>query len=222
MVPQTSKTLRVKFEKTGKLKYISHLDLLRTMQTALRRAKVDMEYSEGFNPHMKITFALPLSVGIESVCEFMDLKVKPGVRPNEVMRDLGANLPSEMKILDVYESEAKFTDIKYASYRTFLDFGDRTEEAARLANEMFKGQVTVLKKTKSGEKEVDISPMIKSVSASFEYGMCVIESTLCADSANYLNPYYLDAALSERLGQEFAARRTVRIGAQTEDGKAFR
>ena len=76
------KTLRVKFEKTGKLQYISHLDLLRTMQTALRRAKVNMIYTEGFNPHMRIAFALPLSIGIESVCEYMDIRTEESVDPN--------------------------------------------------------------------------------------------------------------------------------------------
>ncbi|MBR6681766.1 MAG: TIGR03936 family radical SAM-associated protein, partial [Clostridia bacterium] len=79
MVQQPQKIIRVKFEKTGKLQYISHLDLLRTMQTALRRAKVKMIYSEGFNPHMKITFALPLSIGTESLCEYMDIRTQPDV-----------------------------------------------------------------------------------------------------------------------------------------------
>ena len=75
------RTVRLKFRKVGSLQYISHLDLLRTMQTALRRAKVMMIYSEGFNPHMKITFALPLSIGTESVCEYMDIRTQPDVDP---------------------------------------------------------------------------------------------------------------------------------------------
>ena len=90
------KTLRVRFEKTGKLQYISHLDLLRTMQSALRRAKVDMVYSEGFNPHMKINFALPLSIGIESVCEFMDIKTEGRAACADVKDALAGNLPEDM------------------------------------------------------------------------------------------------------------------------------
>ena len=221
MVQGQPKVIRVKFEKTGKLQYISHLDLLRTMQTALRRAKIDMEYSEGFNPHMKLTFALPLSIGIESVCEFTDLRVKPSVRPYEVEESLGRNLPPEMKIIKAYEPESKFTDIKYAKYRTVLDYGTDNEKAVSLANTMFKEKVEILKKTKSGEKMTDIAPLIKSVEAKNEYGLCVIESVLCADSANYLNPFLLDTAINERLGKEYLHRKTVRVGVYTADLKEF-
>ena len=83
MVQGQPKTVRVKFEKTGKLRYISHLDLLRTMQTALRRAKVDMEYSEGFNPHMKLSFASALSVGVTSDAEYMDLELSEPMAEGE-------------------------------------------------------------------------------------------------------------------------------------------
>ena len=128
MVQQPQKIIRVKFEKTGKLQYISHLDLLRTMQTALRRAKVKMIYSEGFNPHMKITFALPLSIGTESVCEYMDIRTQPDVDPKYVMEALGKNLPDGMKIIDAYEASSKLTDIKYAAYTAMLDYGEYYQE----------------------------------------------------------------------------------------------
>lgn len=64
--------LRVRFHKTGRAQYISHLDLGRTMRTAINRAEIPVKYSEGFNPHPKMSFALTLSVGTESVCEFME------------------------------------------------------------------------------------------------------------------------------------------------------
>ena len=67
--------LRVRFHKTGRAQYISHLDLGRTMRTAINRAEIPVKYSEGFNPHPKMSFALTLSVGTESVCEFMELKL---------------------------------------------------------------------------------------------------------------------------------------------------
>lgn len=216
------KTVRVMFEKTGKLQYISHLDLLRTMQTALRRAKVKMIYSEGFNPHMKINFALPLSIGIESVYEFMDLKTECDVDCKAVMENLGRNLPADMKILDVYEAESKFTDVKYASYRICLDYGDRTEEAAKVAETLFYGPLVVTKKTKKGEKDVDIRPMIRSVETKYEFGCVIIECTLCADSENYLNPFYLTGALDKQMGFEALHKKTLRTAALFADGKMFR
>ena len=216
------KTLRVKFEKTGKLQYISHLDLLRTMQTALRRSKVKMMYSEGFNPHMKITFALPLSIGIESVCEYMDIKTDISTDCKEVNDNLSKNLPADMKVLDVYEAESKFTDIKYASYTIYLDYGDKTEDAVVIGNKLFSGPLVVTKRTKKGEKDIDIQPMIHKAEVKYEYGCAIINCTLCADSENYLNPFYLTGALDKAMDMAAQHKRTVRVGALFANDKEFK
>ncbi len=216
------KTVRVMFEKTGKLQYISHLDLLRTMQTALRRAKVKMMYSEGFNPHMKINFALPLSIGIESVYEFMDLKTDADVDCNEVKVNLGKNLPENMKIIDVYEAETKLTDIKYAEYLITLDYGEKSEEAADMAKRLYCNPLVITKKTKKGEKEVDVLPQIKRVQTDFVDGKVVINCLLCAESENYLNPFYLTNALDKEVGEEALSRTVMRRGAYVDVENLFR
>ena len=215
------KTLRVKFEKTGKLQYISHLDLLRTMQTALRRAKVKMMYSEGFNPHMKITFALPLSIGIESVCEYMDIKVDESVDPAEVKENLSRNLPPDMKVINVYEAERKLTEIKYAEYRICLDYGEDSEKAAEIGNKLFTKPLVVTKKTKRGEKDVDISPMILYAECGYEFGITVIKAVLCADSENYLNPFYLTNALDREMGREAFHRKVMRVNTYRANEEKF-
>lgn len=216
------KTLRVLFEKTGKLQYISHLDLLRTMQTALRRAKVKMMYSEGFNPHMKINFALPLSIGIESVYEFMDIKTDGGVKCEDVKENLGKNLPDDMKIIEVYEAESKFTDIKYAAYTIYLDYGEESEKGAEIGKRIFNNPLVVTKKTKKGERDIDIQPMIHSVDVSFEYGCVLVKCVLCADSENYLNPFYLTGALDKEMGFEAYHRKVLRTGAYFANDKMFK
>lgn len=216
------KTLRVRFEKTGKLQYISHLDLLRTMQSALRRAKVDMVYSEGFNPHMKINFALPLSIRIESVCEFMDIKTEGRTACADVKDALAGNLPEDMKVLEVYEAEGKFTDVKYAGYTICLDYGADSEKGAEIGKTLFSAPLTVTKKTKKGEREVDIQPMIERVDVRYEYGCVVIDCRLCADSESYLNPFYLTGALDKAMGFEAFHRRVLRTGVYGEDNKPFR
>ncbi len=216
------KTLRVMFEKTGKLQYISHLDLLRTMQTALRRAKVKMMYSEGFNPHMKITFALPLSIGIESVYEFMDIKTDGSVKCADVKESLGKNLPPDMKVLDVYGAESKLTDIKYAAYTIYLDYGDRSKQAVEIGKKIFNSPLTVTKKTKKGEKDIDIQSLIHKIDVTYEFDCAIINCILCADSENYLNPFYLTVALDKELGCEFIHRKVMRNGAYFGDGSLFK
>jgi len=218
----SSKTLRVKFEKTGKLRYISHLDLLRTMQTALRRAGVKMVYSEGFNPHMKINFALPLSIGIESVYEFMDIKTDDSVEPDHVKKELGKNLPADMKILDVYEPQSKFTDIKYAAYTIWLDYGEKSEQAANVCKKLFSSPLVVTKKTKKGERDVDIAPMIRKVECRYEFGCLIIMTELCADSESYLNPFYLTGAVDSEMGVEAENRKVLRTGALFANGESFK
>ena len=215
------KTLRVIFEKTGKLQYISHLDLLRTMQTALRRAKVKMIYSEGFNPHMKINFALPLSIGIESVCEIMDLRTEENVDPEQLKLRLAVNLPRDMRVLNVYEAQTKLTDIKYAEYAICLDYGDQWEKAAEIGNRIFNSPLIVTKRTKKGERDIDIQPMIRSVEVRGVYGMVVINCVLCADSENYLNPFYLAGALDKEMGYEAHNRKVMRMKILTADGTSF-
>ena len=76
-------TLRLKFKKVGSLQYISHLDLVRTMSKIITRAKLPLWYTEGFNPKPKMIFAAPLSIGTESVCEFMDLRLVDDISPEE-------------------------------------------------------------------------------------------------------------------------------------------
>jgi radical SAM-linked protein len=191
------------------------------MQTALRRARVKMMYSEGFNPHMKITFALPLSIGIESVCEYMDIKTDGSVSPDDVKNNLSKNLPTDMKVLEVYEAQSKLTDIKYAEYMIYLDYGEDTEKAVEIGNRIFSGSLVVTKRTKKGEKEVDISPMIKDVSCSYEYGLVVLKARVCADSENYLNPFYLTGALDKEMGVEAGHRRVVRTQTYFADEQVF-
>ena len=81
--PKPQKSVRVKFTKTGSLKFISHLDLNRTMQEVIVRSKLPVWYSEGFNPHPRIVFSPPLSVGVSSLTEFMDFKLVEEVPENK-------------------------------------------------------------------------------------------------------------------------------------------
>ena len=177
--------IRVKFTKTGRLKFISHLDINRTMKSALLRAKMPMWYSEGFNPRPKIVFALPLSLGVESVCEYMDIRLVESVNFDTMKETFRRTVTDEMAVLDIYEPETKLTDIGFAEYRFEFD--------KEITAEKLKSPLVIMKRSKSGEKEVDIQPLIQR----YEIDGNVMTAVLQADSENYLSPDYLAKALTD-------------------------
>ena len=97
--------MRIRFKKVGSLQYVSHLDLVRTMHTIIVRAGLPLWYTEGFNPKPKMIFAAPLSIGTESVCEFMDVKLIDDMPAEEVMRRLNENMTDEMQVLEAYYTD---------------------------------------------------------------------------------------------------------------------
>ena len=175
-----SGSVRVRFTKVGSLQFISHLDLNRTMKTVMIRAGVPIKYSEGFNPHPKMVFALPLSVGAESVCELLDFKLDRPMSAEELTARLNGAFPPEMRVLEAYAPTAKFTDIRYAEYR--LE-NEEDFDAAPLDADA----IVMMKRTKSGEKETDIKPMIHSYKKDGKALTCV----LSASPSEYLNPEYI-------------------------------
>ncbi len=174
------RSVRLKFTKTGSLQFISHLDLNRTMKTVMIRAKIPIHYTEGFNPHPKMVFALPLSIGAESICELLDIKVDEELSDDEIVIRLNASLPSEMRMLEAYTPETKFTDIRYAAYEIC------SEEPMDLTL-LLQNEILVMKRTKSGTKECDIKPLIKSWNR-IDGGLSCV---LSADSTDYLNPEHI-------------------------------
>ena len=194
-------TLRIRFKKLGRLQYISHLDLVRTMSKILVRAKLPMWYTEGFNPKPKMIFAAPLSIGAESMCEFMDVRLVKKLPPSEVIEILNKNMTEEMQVLEAYYPEGKFTDLKWLSYTIVIMSDAITSEVATACDTALAAdEMKISKKTKSGETIVDIRPMIKSVSAVYDSGKIRLSCTLSADSQSFLNPEYVVKYLKETVG----------------------
>ncbi len=174
MLPQS---VRIKFEKMNVLKFISHLDVTRTMKTALTRAGIPVWYTEGFNPHIKMVFSLPLSIGTESVCEYVDIKITEPTSHEEIKKRLGAALTSDMAVTEVYTPKMKFQDIAYALYEvTPYEEYDLSPLNAE--------KVMIKKHSKKGEIEVDIKERIKSIEIKGDKIMILGK----ADQLNYLNP----------------------------------
>ena len=198
-VNQTKLFLRFKFIKRGSLQYISHLDLVRTMHKVIVRAKLPLWYTEGFNPKPKMIFAAPLSIGTESECEFMDLRMNEYIDPAEAMARLNANMTHEMQITEAYYPESKFTDLKWMSYRITIGGVGLSTEVAEKCRALLNGDAVIVQK-KNSNQTMDIRHLIKSAEASYDGENIIIDAVLSADPSAFLNPEYVIKALRDGCG----------------------
>ena len=198
-VNQTKLFLRFKFIKRGSLQYISHLDLVRTMHKVIVRAKLPLWYTEGFNPKPKMIFAAPLSIGTESECEFMDLRMNEYIDPAEAMARLNANMTHEMQITEAYYPESKFTDLKWMSYRITIGGVGLSTEVAEKCRALLNGDAVIVQK-KNSDQTMDIRHLIKSAEASYDGENIIIDAVLSADPSAFLNPEYVIKALRDGCG----------------------
>ena len=189
--------VRLKFTKTGKLQYISHLDLIRTMNKILVRSRMPMWYTEGFNPKPKMIFASSMSVGLQSVCEFMDVRITHEIDLLGAVEALNAASTEELCFVDAYYPEEEFTSIAWAKYEITLNTPRVNEDAVEILEKTLSSSpLVVLKRTKSGDKDVDISPSVSDVKAVInEKGEVLITLLLKAENTSFLNPEYLITAL---------------------------
>ena len=199
--PKVTFKYYLRFKKFGTAVWISHLDMVRTFQRIFMRAGVNIVFSEGFNPHPKMVFAVPLPLGASSECELLEFRLEEQRDPDCILERLKAVTPVGIEIFSVELAERKFTDICFASYDIF--FSDDVIPALGTVVEHFNARpdAIVLKKTKSGEKEKDIKPSVGSVEAT-SYG---IRAVLSVDSENFLGPELFMTAFNqstEALGME--------------------
>lgn len=200
--------LRLRFSKTGRAVYISHLDLMRTMQRALLRAGYALKYSEGFNPHAQISILLPLSVGCASVCELMDFTLTEVTDLAELPGRLSAALPEGIRALEVYAPETKAKQLKWLEMEGRFEYDGRAASAmAEALNGFFaRESIVIRKKTKRGEAESDIAPAVRSFSAVEGEEAVLVRAVISAQEPT-LNPELLTSALRQlapELAPDFA------------------
>ena len=189
--------LRMRFSKTGRAIYISHLDLMATMQRAFSRAGNRLKYSEGFNPRPQISIALPLSVGCASVCELMDFQLLEEQVDITCLKDrLNATMPEGIFVQEIYEPSRKNAELKWLKIEGVFEYDDRPVDIMReqLASFFARGSIVIEKKTKRGFGEMDIRPAIREISfVSAEEGV-LVRALISAQNPT-LNPDLLPAAL---------------------------
>ena len=203
-----SEKLRLRFEKTGRAVYISHLDLMHTMQRAFNRAGYRLKYSEGFNPHPQIAIALPLSVGAASRCEIMDFKLLEDPDLAELPARLTAAMPEGVRVLEAYEPSRKVAELKWLRVEGQFEYDERDagEMAAALADFFRQEQIVITKKTKRGMGETDICPGIREIRFTPGEKKVDITAVLSAQEPT-INPELLAEALrqlSPELAPDFA------------------
>ena len=189
----------LRFEKKGLIRYISHLDLTRAFHRAFSRAEIPLRFSEGFSPHPKFAFALPLSVGVESECEWAAFSTRRGyeITPEELMARLAAQMPQGLNLIAVKAGSTPLSEIAFCSYEIRLPKADpRQLEAAR---QILSGEIVIQKKNKKGKwVEKEISKGIHSLSLKEEKEGVLLTCILSAAGEDYLKPESLLTVLEEK------------------------
>ncbi len=216
--------LRLRFEKTGRAVWISHLDLMHTMQRAFSRAGYELRYSEGFNPHPQISIALPLSVGVSSRCELMDFRLRGDAVLSELPARLTAVMPEGIRVTDCYEQENKLALLKYLEIEGVFEYDDR--DAAAMAEELAhffaRPEIVIERKTKRGRGQSDIRPAIRDLRFEAGEGAVRLHAVISAQEPT-LNPALLPDALRQlraELAPDFA--KFMRLENYLENMEVFR
>ncbi|MGM9605998.1 MAG: TIGR03936 family radical SAM-associated protein [Oscillospiraceae bacterium] len=190
---------RLLFSKTGRAKYISHLDLMRTFQRAFQRADLTIKHTEGFNPHPFISILLPLPLGFSSQCEILEFQLLDDISPDEVPARLNAALPEGIVVETCYEGGRKAKELALVDYHLTLEYDGGVPDGAAQAWQELLGRERLevtkkSKKSKTGETIVDIIPLVKSFNLTEESGAVILNAVISAQNPG-LNPQLLTAAL---------------------------
>lgn len=185
------RNVRVYFSKSGRMKFASHLDMNRLMTRLIRLSKIPVWYTEGFNQHPYITFALPLSLGFTSDYEVMDIRITDDEFSNEkVAASLASVFPEGLNIIKVCDAVNKTGKIAFARFRITFEAKDNTFTES-LQSFLNKDSIITTKKTKKGSlKEIDIAPFIKESNIEIAENV-VLDIVLPAGGDCNINPTLL-------------------------------
>lgn len=203
------------------MRFISHLDMTRFMSRVIRRAELPVWYTEGFNPHLYMTFALPLSLGFESDYEVVDIRLLDDNYPIDTLCEkLNAVCPPYIRFFDAAEPAKKAGDVAAAVFDITFDDGGEIKNA--LNEFLNRYSITVLKKTKKGNiKKLEVADKIKSFSVDTKDGDTLLTITLPAGSTENLNPELFLTKFFEESGKYYCyvVNRTAILDT---DGKMFK
>lgn len=159
---------RILFRKYGTARYISHLDLMHTMERAFLRAGIAIRHTQGYHPHPYVSIPLPLPLGFSSDCELLEFGLVEGATNETVPEQMNRALPAGIEVLECYDGGLPFKKLAYVRYDITLEFaGEQAGEAAKALRALLDRKSFVVKKrskkAKSGFTEVDIIPLVEAV-----------------------------------------------------------
>ncbi len=206
-------TYRFKFSKYGNAKFTGHLDVLQTFQRTIKRAQLPIAYSQGFNPHQQLSFALPLSLGYTSTGEYGDFKLTEYIEPKEVIESLNKEMPDGFLLTEVIvlKEGVKNTmaSVCAARYKVFFDESIKAEDIKNnLKGFCNQEKIIVMKKTKRDFKETDIKPDILEIYDESSDEGAVLGMVVSAGSTRNLKPESVALGFSLFLGKEFNVFKT--------------
>ena len=213
--------VRATFEKKGRAKYISHLDLNRCMLRIFRRSGLPIWYTEGFHSHPYYSFALALSLGFESSCEILDFNLNEDIRFDEIRDRLNAVMPEGMRILKVADQKQKITAIAKAEYSFSLIADDINGLNDAVGQLIAKPEILIEKKTKKGMKEVDIKPEMEIMSCKKTSSSVDMVMRLPAGTQTNYNPTLFIEALRKDTGTAFETQKISRTAILCADNTVF-
>ena len=158
--------MRLTYKRGDSVKFVSHLDFVKVFERAIRRARIEVAFSCGFNPRMQLVFGNPLPVGLTSDCELLDITFARPYEPSEIIDLLNSTLPGEITVLSakplIKPYDSILCSVSFAEYTARI--GSISPEDEDSLNSAFYSckELMTMKRSKSGEKLVDIKPMIKS------------------------------------------------------------
>lgn len=184
---------RIFFSKTGRAKYTSHLDTMRMFSRAFSRSGLPVWYTQGFNPHLYMTFALPIALGYESLCESLDVRLTKEIPFEAVAENLNKALPPGFAAIRAAAPAQDPKEIAWACYDARLIYADTDMDALAAKWDAFLKQpvIEVQKKTKKGERQVDIKPLALVLESSRQDGTMFIRLRCAAGSTLNINPTLL-------------------------------
>lgn len=211
------KSVRVFYKKRDRLKFISHLDMNRFMTRLLRRTDIPYWYTEGFNSHLYLNFALPLSLGFESDYEILDFKITDDNYSLDTIKEkLSAVSPQYIEIIKVAQPWMKTSEIAFAKFSLVFS---KSGEAAAVEKALENGGIVTQKKNKKGIlKEVNLSEAIKEFSL---LGENAVEITLTAGSTQNVNPVLLIDAINEKYSLDIQNYSVKRVAVYDQHGNLF-
>ena len=194
------------------------------MQRALKRTHLDIWYTQGFNPHMYLTFPMPISLGFQSLCECMDFRINENISFDEIKERLNAVLPEGIEITSVSTPVMKPEKISKIEYGIILSSENVNSKKLNEDFNIFfsKNKIIVEKKTKKGITELDIKPHVQLMSTSeLENGKIKIRALFTAGIMFNINPTLLINAFTSSLSYDVFTYDIIKKRLITKDGEDF-